>query len=515
MVINQRKAGAVLTYVYIILSNTISLLYTPFALRMLGQSQYGLFGTAGSFTSYLSLLSLGIGGAYIRWNTKYRAENDVEGERRLNGLFFTIFSIISLVTLIVGIGLLLLAPYIFGGSFTDSELHDLLILIFLSVLNMSITFFMTPILGCIQSYEQFLILRIVGLSTTVVSPIINIIALVNGGKAVVLQIISLVISIISFIIYYVYAVKVIKMRFIFSGFTKSLLKEILLFSSYLLMNTIANLISDTTDSVILAVVAGTSAVSIYTIGHSFQNYFSQLSTAVSGVFATKVNMLVAKENDNDVLTELMTKIGRIQFYITSLIIIGFISLGRQFIMLWAGKEYENSYIIAILLLFACYIPFFQNIGIEIQKAKNKHKARTIVYFAVAIVNIGLTIPFAIMWKGVGAVFATFLCCVFGQVLFMNIYYHKVIGLNMIYFWKNIFKIIPSFIPTIMLCIAINMFVMINNFWTILLFAVIIIIVYVVSIWLFSMNTYEKELFLNPVKKILNRIKNSKKKGEIN
>ena len=73
--------------------STIALIYTPFALRMLGQSQYGLFGTASSFTNYLSLLSLGIGGAYIRWNAKYRAENDVEGERRLNGMYFTMFSI--------------------------------------------------------------------------------------------------------------------------------------------------------------------------------------------------------------------------------------------------------------------------------------------------------------------------------------------------------------------------------------------------------------------------------------
>lgn len=42
MKLNQRKTGAILTYVQIILSNTISLIYTPFALRMLGQSQYGL-----------------------------------------------------------------------------------------------------------------------------------------------------------------------------------------------------------------------------------------------------------------------------------------------------------------------------------------------------------------------------------------------------------------------------------------------------------------------------------------
>lgn len=509
MKLNQRKAGAILTYVQIILTNTISLIYTPFALRILGQSQYGLFGTASSFTSYLSLLSLGIGGAYIRWNAKYRAENDTEGEYRLNGLFFTIFSIITVVTLIVGIGLLFIAPYVFGKTFTDSELHDLLILIFLSVLSTALTFFMTPIFGCIQAYEKFLILKVVSIVSSVATPIINVFALCAGGKAVVLQIITLIISIITFIIYYLYAIKVIKMKFIFTGFKFKLIKEILVFSSFLIMNTIANLISDSTDSLIIAAVAGTTAVSVYTIGHNFQNYFSQLSVAVSSVFAPQINMLVAKENDNNVLTNLMLKIGRIQFYITSLVIIGFVFLGKQFIILWAGENYSDSYIIALLLMFASFIPLFQNVGLEIQKAKNKHKARTIVYFLVAFINIGLTIPFTIWWKGIGAVLATFICCVFGQAIFMNVYYHKSIGLDMIVFWKGILKIIPSFIPSILVGILFNTIFKVDNVIMFLVAVLSIVIVYIISIWFLSMNTEEKEIFSKPFIALKMKINNKK------
>lgn len=43
---NQRKAGTLLSYAYIIITNTISLFCTPFMLRMMGQSEYGLYGTA-------------------------------------------------------------------------------------------------------------------------------------------------------------------------------------------------------------------------------------------------------------------------------------------------------------------------------------------------------------------------------------------------------------------------------------------------------------------------------------
>lgn len=506
---NQRKSGAILAYVQIILSNTISLLYTPFALRMLGQSQYGLFGTAGSFTGYLSLLSLGIGGAYIRWNAKYRAENDVEGERRLNGMFFTMFSIITFVTLIVGLIMLVASTYIFGNSFNSSELTDLKIIIFVNVITSALTFFFTPVLACIQAYEKFLIIRIVSIVNILITPILNIPILIFGGKAVALTYANFLLSCINFIVYFIYARKRLKMKFIFKGFKFSVFKEILVFSSFLFLNTLTNLVSDSTDSIILGAVSGTTAVAIYTIGHNFQNYFLNFSTAVSGVFAPQVNKIVAEKQDDSQLLDLMIRVGRIQFYIVSLILIGYIFLGKQFIVIWAGENYVSSYLIGLLLLLASYIPLFQNVGLEIQKAKNKHKFRSVVYFLIAIVNIILTIPGAIFFGGVGAAFATFICCFIGQATLMNIYYHKSIGLNMFKFWNSIIKILPSFILPILTGIIINIFFDINNIWKLLFAIIVMICVFSVSVWFFSFNDYEKNIIKNPLNKAVSVFKKKK------
>lgn len=502
---NQRKAGAVLTYLHIILSNTIALIYTPFALRMLGQSQYGLFGTASSFTNYLSLLSLGIGGAYIRWNAKYRAENDVDGERRLNGLFFTMFSIISVVALLVGMVLLIASNFIFAKSFTGSELRDLQYIILMNIINTSMTLFFTPIFANIQAYEHFLILKTVPIISAIVTPVGNIVILLLGGKAVMLTLYSVILSTVNLIVYFIYARKRLKMKFIFRGFEKKVVKEIMFFSSFLFLGTITDLLTDSTDNIILGAVCGTTAVAIYTVGHSFKNYFLQFSTAVSGVFAPKVNHLVAKNDDNQELTELMTRIGRIQFYIVSLILIGYIAVGRPFICLWAGNDYDSAYWIGLFLLAGAYVPLFQNVGIEIQKAKNKHKFRSVVYLLVAILNVILTIPASMKWEGVGAAFATFLSCMLGNVLLMNIYYQRGIGLNMGYFWKRILKIVPSFIPAILVGILVNYTLPVYRIKWLLVAMVIICLVYVVSVYVLSMNTYEKELFSKPIKKVLSKI----------
>ena len=56
------------------------------------------------------------------------------------------------------------------------------------------------------------------------------------------------------------------------------------------------------------------------------------------------------------LIRLFIKVGRVQFLILTLIIVGFSTLGQQFIALWAGENYEYAFWIALLLMLAPYVP---------------------------------------------------------------------------------------------------------------------------------------------------------------
>lgn len=62
--------------------------------------------------------------------------------------------------------------------------------------------------------------------------------------------------------------------------------------------------------------------------------------------------------------------------------------------MWAGNDYSGTYPIALLLIIPVTIPLIQNIGIEIQKAKNMHQFRSWVYLGIAVLNVLLSIPLA-------------------------------------------------------------------------------------------------------------------------
>lgn len=75
---NQLKVGAILSYISMGLGYVISIIYTPIMLRLLGQSEYGLYNLVNSVVSYLGLLNFGFGSAYVRYYSRYKVKDDEE-----------------------------------------------------------------------------------------------------------------------------------------------------------------------------------------------------------------------------------------------------------------------------------------------------------------------------------------------------------------------------------------------------------------------------------------------------
>ena len=109
-------------------------------LRQLGQNEYGLYQLANSVISYLSLFSLGFGGAYVRFYFRYKADDNLEGIAKLNGLFLIVFSLLSGIAVLAGLVLVKETHTIFGKSLTPQEIEITQLLMKVLVFNLALSF---------------------------------------------------------------------------------------------------------------------------------------------------------------------------------------------------------------------------------------------------------------------------------------------------------------------------------------------------------------------------------------
>lgn len=206
--------------------------------------------------------------------------------------------------------------------------------------------------------------------------------------------------------------------------------------------------------------------------------------------------MISNNISNHELTLFFTKVGRIQFILLSLVLSGFIFFGRPFIGIWAGENYYGAYPIALVLMCTITIPLIQNVGIEIQRAKNMHQFRSWACLFMAVGNLLVTIPLVQKFGGIGAAIGTSLSYVIGNGLLMNLYNHYKIGLNMKYFWKEIASFIPAFVIPFLYGFGINYFINLYSIWNLLIYGLIYVVLFIFSMWKYGMNEYEKELVIS-------------------
>lgn len=504
MAINQLKIGALLTYASIGLSSLISIVYTPVMLRLLGQSEYGLYSLVASVVAYLGLFNFGFGSAYVKYFSQYKTSNDTDGIARLNGMFLMIFSALGALAVAAGLVLVFNSDQVFGNELTVLELSKAKTLTIIMVINTAFTFPAIVFNSFIGANEKFIFQKSLIIIKSILSPLVVIPTLLMGYGSVGMAITITVLALVMELINGWYCFRNAKMRFIFSHFDSKQLKELFIFSSFIFINLVVNQINWNVDRFIVGYFRGTLEVAVYSIAAQLNTYFLTFSTAISNVYIPRVNEMVARNCSNWELTELFARLGRLQFIVLALVIGLLIFFGMPFITLWAGPDYSQSYYIAILLIVPVTIPLIQNLGIEIQRAKNQHKFRSWVYLFIAIGNIGISIPLVKLYGGIGAALGTSIALTIGNVLIMNWYYHTKIGLNIIYFMQQIAKLIPSLIlPTIAGYVFFRYLDLhyIPNF---IIFAILFMLIYSVSLWIFGLNKYEKELITKPIHKIIKR-----------
>ena len=504
MNVNQRRAGVILSYISEIIKILSALIYTPIMLRILGQSEYGLYQLVYSVVSYLSLLSFGFTASYMRFYSRAKAKSDENEVSRLNGMFMVIFLVIAAICILCGIVMDRNIQLIFSDGLTREEYPTARILMALMVLNLALTFPNSVFDAFTSSRERFLFQKLLVVLQNLLNPFLALPLLLMGYGSIGMVCVTTFLTITKLVVNVWYSLKKMHIHFIFRGFKFRVLKEMWIFTFFIFLNQIIDQINWSVDKFLLGRLAGTTAVAVYGLGGQINSMYVQLSTSISSVFFPKVNKIVAISNDNNELTMLLTKVGRIQFIVLALVSTGFIFLGQPFVRFWGGEEYSESYYITLWLILPVTVDLIQNLGIEIQRAKNMHKTRSLVYLLVAVANVIISIPLIGLFGPTGAAMGTAISLIIGNIIFMNWYYQKRIGLDMFHFWKSISNFIPALILPCIIGALTMEFVTINSLIVLGFCVVIYALIYCLSIYFLGMNNEEKQMVIGLIRKLIKR-----------
>ena len=433
------KKGTVITYITQFLGIGISFFYVPIMLGILGQDEYGLYALVQSIVAYFQMSDMGIGITATRYNAKYMAEGDVEGQRNINGMFLVLYTIIAAVCGLGGFVLYQYLPQIYDHYSADS-ISLIQNLFILAMINLVLTLVFKIYNAIIVAYERFVFAKTIQLIQTVLGPIGMLAVLYLGYRSVGMVIVTTVLTALFGFVQLIYCHKVLDVKFRFNKFDKVLFGTIMSFTLFVFLNSLSHQLFSNSDKIIVSILLTEASIAVYAIVIQFQTYFYNFANVLSGFYLPRFTKMVkgTRTMTSEVMNEVI-RVGRVQVIIAGLIFGGFASLGHPFVIRWVGPDYELAYYLTILLLFCEFVASSQSMFNSLMQAMNLHRLRSVIGFVAALVKIGITIGLVYAWGLWGCAIAYAVSFMIRLIAY-NLYYRHV-GIDVIQFWTEIIKIL--------------------------------------------------------------------------
>ncbi len=437
---SQLKKGAVLNYTSIILTNIVGLLMTPFILNHLGKSEYGIFLTIGALVGTISLFDFGLNNTIVRFVAKYRAEKDKRGEENFLATVMIIYIFISLMVVITGFVFYQFIDTYFT-KMDENELRIAKVMFGILIFNLAIGLPGKAYTGICYGYEIFVFPKALSIVKYVLRSITVVGLLVLGGDAIGLVILDTFfnIAVIGITMFYVF--RKLKVRIKLYDFSKKFIKEIFSYSTWIFVFALVGIFQWKAGHWVLGSMKESGVLAVYGIGITLGTYYGAFSTAISSVFLPRATQMSVGNATGEELTGMMIKIGRISFIVLMYILGAFLFFGKQFVTLWVGGELgeDGSYqawLIALMIMIAYTLPLVQGFGNSVLEAKNKLRFKAILYLSFMILGTALGGFLALEHGAVGMMTGSVIGWLIVQNV-MNFYYHKVIGLNIFRFFRQL------------------------------------------------------------------------------
>lgn len=439
--LDQVRMGAVVSYFAIGVNIITGLLYTPWMVRQIGQSNYGLYTLATSLIA-IFMLDFGLGSAVSRFVSKYRAEGNQEGINSIVGVIYKLYIAIDVVILCILIGVYFFLEVIYS-KLTPAELEQFRTLYLMVAAFNLIAFPLSPLNGLLNAYEKFIQLKICDLLHKLFAVGLVVIALSISTGVTTVVAANIASGLITIIIKLIIVKRRVPVRVNFKAGGKELYKSLFGFTAWTAVTGLMQRFTNSFAPSVLGMTASAVEIAIYSPAVVLEGYYFLLATAVNGLFLPRVSRFIA-DNKEDEILKLMIKVGRYQIMFLGLVFIGFLCVGQDFMILWMGPDYAKTYYCALIVLFPTLISSTQQIANTTVIAKNLVKYQAKCMTITGVVGLVISYVLSIYVGAIGVCVGTAVTAL-ANTIYMNIVYKRKAGINIFEFYKKCYlKALPCY-----------------------------------------------------------------------
>ena len=484
-----------MSYIAIAINIVSGLLYTPWMIHSIGRENYGLYTLALSVIT-LFVFDFGLSSAVTRFISKYLAEGRQDKANDCIGLVYRLYIMIDILLFVALFCVFFFIPDLYK-QLTPNEIENFKVIYAMVAFYSVFSFPFIPVNGVLSAHERFVQLKLCDVFHKLFIVAAMTVCLLLGYGLYALVLVNTTSGILTILLKLwcikKYTPQIISWRYFNSGE----LKEIAGYSGWVTVIALAQRCIFNLAPSILGALSGSTAIAILGIAITLEGYTYTFANAINGMFLPKVSRIVAQE-DGDVLP-LMIKIGRIQIYIIGLIVFGVACLGKDFINLWVGDGFKESYWCAVLIILPSFFHLPQMIGSETIYAKNKVKKMAVVFVIMAVVNL---LGAFMLAKPLGALGICISVCVayLVRTIGMDIIFYKDLNIDIFTFFRQTFlrMLIPLSIA-FLLGIFISLYISIEGWLGFLIKGFCFLLEFSLLMYIFAMDESEKILITQTIK----------------
>ena len=370
------------------------LIITPIIVRALDTELYGVWSFLNGLLVYSDLLYVGLGSALIKYVAQHRANDDQPGMNRLFSVVFGIYGVIGIVCWGVMIAVSPVVPSLFAQPLSVEAARAASVTCVLLGAQLFFVFIGSAFSGLISGHDRFDLANFVNIATMSVRFVATPLVLRTGDDPLlrlavltssIAAIHSVMMAAIAYRVVPHLSVRLVRWRLdelrMLYGF--GLPSFFIMFAARLVS------FSDTT---IIGIMLGASAVAIYTLPVQLIEYSRAPVAGFTKVFLPRLTTLTTR-GDLASLREVFLSATRIATFLQAWLAAIMLAVGPSFLNRWVGNTFGGP--AQWVLIFLALAAFFQVLSTH--APMSFYQAMHLVTFPArvlmleAVLNLGLSI----------------------------------------------------------------------------------------------------------------------------